>query len=62
MKAHEFDYMKQLANNRIAEKQNRLSNLKMIYKFNCYDEFGYTKEEIEKTIKELEEYIYIATH
>lgn len=54
--------MKQLANERILEKQNRLDNLKFIYKYNCYKEFNYTKEEIEKAIKDLEEYIYIATH
>ena len=62
MKEKELKFMKQLVNERITEKQNRLDNLKMIYKFNCYNEFGYTKEEIEKAMKELEEYIYIATH
>lgn len=62
MKEKELKFMKQLANERILEKQNRLDNLKFIYKYNCYNEFGYTKEEIEKAIKDLEEYIYIATH
>lgn len=62
MKEKEIKFIKQLAGERIQEKQTRLNNLKMIYKFNCYKEFNYTKEEIEKAIKDLEEYIYIATH
>ena len=62
MKEKELKFIKQLSGERILEKQNRLNNLKMIYKFNCYEEFNYTKAEIEKAIKELEEYIYIATH
>lgn len=54
--------MQHLANDRIAEKQNKLDLLRLIYKFNTYEEFGYTKETIENEMKSLEEYIYIATH
>jgi len=62
LRQQEFHYLKQLANDRVKEKQDRLANLEMIYNFNCYDEFGYTKDEIEKQINDLKQYIHIATH
>lgn len=62
MKAKDLHFMQQLANDRIAEKQNKLDLLRLLYKFNTYEEFGYTKETIENEMKRLEEYIHIATH
>ena len=62
MKAKDLDFMQQLANDRIAEKQNKLDILRFLYRLNTYGEFGYTKETIENEMKRLEEYIYTATH
>ena len=62
MKAKDLHFMQQLANDRIAEKQNKLDILRFLYRLNTYEDFGYTKETIESEMKRLEEYIHIATH
>lgn len=58
----DIEFIKDLANDRIMQKKNRLENLKMILKYNEWAEFGWNKEDLENKIKELEEYIYVATH
>ena len=62
MKAKNIAFMDKLANDRITEKQNKLELLLLLQKYEGYTEFGYTKEELERKIAELKEYIYIATH
>lgn len=58
----DIEFIKDLANDRVMQKKTRLENLKMILKYNEWAEFGWNKEDLENKIKELEEYIYVATH
>ena len=58
----DIEFIKDLANDRVMQKKTRLENLKMILKYNEWAEFGWNKEDLENKIRELEEYIYVATH
>lgn len=60
--SRDIEFIKDLANDRVMQKKTRLENLKMILKYNEWAEFGWNKEDLENKIKELEEYIYVATH
>ena len=62
MKPVDLHFMSDLANDRIAQKQNELDILILLQKYGGYKEFGYTKEELNAKIEELKNYIYIATH
>ena len=53
MRQQNFHYLKALADKQAKENQKQLDHLELLYCFNCYNEFGYTKEEIENKIKSL---------
>ena len=61
-KAQNFNYITQLAKERIKEKQYKLDLLTLLQHFGGWDEFGYTKKELDDEIEKLQKYIYIATH
>lgn len=63
MKARELNFIKEMATDRIQQKIYRLNTYKDVYKHGLWTkDLGLTKEELEHKIKELEEYINIATH
>ena len=62
MKPVDLHFMSDLANDRIAQKQNELDLLTLLQKYGGYKEFGYTEDELNAKIEELKNYIYIATH
>lgn len=62
MKPVDLHFMSDLANDRIAQKQNELDLLTLLQKYGGHEEFGYTEEELNAKIEELKNYIYIATH
>lgn len=62
MKPVDLHFMSDLANDRIAQKQNELDLLTLLQKYGGHEKFGYTKEELNAKIEELKNYIYIATH
>ena len=62
MRPVDLHFMNNLANDRIAQKQNELDLLTLLQKYGGHEEFGYTKEELNAKIEELKNYIYVATH